>query len=132
MAPGYPARKLPKDGAAEATLRARTLTELYNQRPQWLLDAHRELDSAVAAAYGWTLDISDEDALKSLLALNRSRPAITERPKKVLPPSPEEARRAPQFKLPIAGGKHVQSGIQRVGPDKPATIIKRPTGRKSA
>ena len=28
------------------------------------------LDAAVAAAYGWDADISDEDALRELLALN--------------------------------------------------------------
>ena len=46
------------------------LTNLYNARPQWLTDAHDALDAAVAAAYGWPADISDEDALRELLALN--------------------------------------------------------------
>jgi hypothetical protein len=36
---------------AAAELRERTLTNLYNQRPQWLVHAHRNLDAAVAA---WT------------------------------------------------------------------------------
>jgi hypothetical protein len=54
-------------------LRERTLTNLYNQRPQWLADAHRDLDAAVAAAYGWAADISEEDALAKLLALNLAR-----------------------------------------------------------
>ena len=31
---------------------AHTLTNLYNARPQWLTDAHRVLDTAVAATYG--------------------------------------------------------------------------------
>ena len=31
----------------------RTLTNLYNQRPAWLDLAHRKLDEAVFAAYGW-------------------------------------------------------------------------------
>jgi hypothetical protein len=31
----------------------RTLTNLYNQRPAWLAQAHATLDAAVAAAYGW-------------------------------------------------------------------------------
>jgi hypothetical protein len=30
---------------------------LYNQRPQWLADAHCDLDAAVAAAYGWPADV---------------------------------------------------------------------------
>jgi type II restriction/modification system DNA methylase subunit YeeA len=70
---GYPDRILPKDTQAAAILRERTLTNLYNQRPQWLADAHRDLDVAVAAAYGWSADISEEDALAKLLELNLSR-----------------------------------------------------------
>jgi hypothetical protein len=66
-------------------LRERTLTNLYNQRPQWLLDADRDLDAAVAAAYGWPADISEEDALAKLLELNLSR-ASAEKSS----PAPEE------------------------------------------
>ena len=54
-------------------LRKRTLTSLYNDRPQWLADAHAALDAAVAAAYGWPANISDDDALRELLELNGSR-----------------------------------------------------------
>jgi type II restriction/modification system DNA methylase subunit YeeA len=72
---GYPDRILPKDAQAAMTLGNRTLTNLYNQRPQWLADAHRDLDAAVAAAYGWPADISEEDALARLLELNLSRAA---------------------------------------------------------
>jgi hypothetical protein len=75
-APGYPDRILPKDTVAVAKLRERTLTKLYNERPQWLADAHRDLDRAVAAAYGWPDDISDEDALTELLDLNLARTGI--------------------------------------------------------
>jgi type II restriction/modification system DNA methylase subunit YeeA len=57
IVPGYPDRILPIDAAAAKALRERTLTNLYNQRPQWLTDAHRDLDAAVAAAYGWSADI---------------------------------------------------------------------------
>jgi hypothetical protein len=49
------------------------LTNLYNERPQWLADVHRDLDAAVAAAYGWPADISEEDALARLLELNLAR-----------------------------------------------------------
>ncbi len=73
VVPGYPDRILPKDTVAAATLRERTLTNLYNQRPQWLIDAHR--DAAVAAAYGWPADISEEEALAKLLELNLARGA---------------------------------------------------------
>ena len=77
VVPGYPDRILPKDTVAAATLRERTLTNLYNQRPQWLIDAHRDLDAAVAAAYGWPADISEEEALAKLLELNLARAAAT-------------------------------------------------------
>ncbi|HEY0236436.1 MAG TPA: DNA methyltransferase [Afipia sp.] len=73
VVPGYPDRILPKNGEAAAILKKRTLTNLYNQRPQWLADAHRNLDATVAAAYGWPADISEEDALAKLLELNLSR-----------------------------------------------------------
>ena len=68
--PGYPKRLVPRDETAAKELKKRTLTNLYNARPQWLADAHAALDAAVAAAYGWDADISEEDALGKLLALN--------------------------------------------------------------
>jgi type II restriction/modification system DNA methylase subunit YeeA len=77
VVPGYPDRNLPKDTVAAVTLRERTLTNLYNARPQWLIDAHRDLDAAVAAAYGWPTDISEEDALAKLLELNLARTAAS-------------------------------------------------------
>jgi hypothetical protein len=60
-------------GASEAELKKRTLTNLYNQRPTWLDNAHRKLDDAVFDAYGWPNDLSDEDILSRLLALNLER-----------------------------------------------------------
>ena len=68
--PGYPKRPVPRDEAAAQELKKRTLTNLYNTRPQWLADAHAALDAAVAAAYGWPADISEHDALDALLAFN--------------------------------------------------------------
>ena len=68
--PGYPKRPVPRDETAAKELKKRTLTNLYNARPQWLADAHAALDAAVAAAYGWDADISEENALAALLALN--------------------------------------------------------------
>ncbi|HYO15103.1 MAG TPA: hypothetical protein VE685_18060 [Thermoanaerobaculia bacterium] len=44
-------------------LKQRTLTNLYNQRPTWLDLAHRKLDEAVFAAYGWDPGRGDEEAL---------------------------------------------------------------------
>lgn len=72
---GYPDRLLPKDEDAERQLKKRTLTNLYNARPAWLDMAHRELDAAVAAAYGWPADLSDEEILARLFALNQERAA---------------------------------------------------------
>jgi len=72
---GFPLRPVAKPGH-EAELKKRTLTNLYNARPAWLEHAHRELDAAVAAAYGWTdytPEMPDEEILKRLLALNLAR-----------------------------------------------------------
>lgn len=72
---GYPDRLLPRGDKAAAELKKRTLTNLYNQRPHWLDLAHKALDAAVAAAYGWPADLSDDEILSRLLALNRERAA---------------------------------------------------------
>ncbi len=40
-----------------------------------LKERHEELDAAVAAAYGWTPDLSDDDILTRLVALNKERAA---------------------------------------------------------
>ena len=69
--PGYPKRPVARDEAAAKELKRRTLTNLYNARPQWLADAHAALDATVAAAYGWDAEISEDNALAQLLALNQ-------------------------------------------------------------
>lgn len=61
------------EGISEADLKKRTLTNLYNARPTWLQNAHETLDGAVFAAYGWPQDLSDQDVLQNLLALNLER-----------------------------------------------------------
>ena len=53
VVPGYPDRIVPVSPKAATTLKTRTFTNLYNERPAWLDNAHRDLDAAVAAAYGW-------------------------------------------------------------------------------
>ena len=68
----YP-RLEPRDADCAAKLKKRTLTNLYNERPAWLDLAHKKLDAAVAAAYGWSADLSDEQILERLLALNLER-----------------------------------------------------------
>ncbi|HNB26545.1 MAG TPA: class I SAM-dependent DNA methyltransferase [Alphaproteobacteria bacterium] len=86
VVPGYPDRILPKDAKAAKILAKRTLTNLYNERPAWLDHAHKELDAAVAEAYGWPVDLSDEEILKRLFDLNQDRakaqgPAKERKPK---------------------------------------------------
>lgn len=66
-------RLVPRDDEAAATLKRRTLTNLYNQRPTWLDLAHRKLDEAVFAAYEWDPGLSDTEVLSRLLALNLER-----------------------------------------------------------
>lgn len=89
VTPGYPERVLSKNLAADDELRKRTLTNLYNQRPTWLADIHRDLDRAVAAAYGWPEALADraqpenpdaadrkaaeDEILKRLFDLNQER-----------------------------------------------------------
>ncbi len=76
--PGYPRRPVPCNAESATALKQRTLTKLYNARPAWLSHAHETLDAAVAEAYGWPVDISKDDTLAALLALNlkRSRAAV--------------------------------------------------------
>ncbi len=71
--PRFPVRRIPRNSDAAALLARRTLTALYNERPDWLVESHRELNEAVAAAYGWAPDIALEEALGELLSLNRER-----------------------------------------------------------
>ena len=66
-----------RDEEYEEKLRARTLTNLYNDRPTWLDLAHRKLDEAVFAAYGWPSDLDDAAILEKLLALNLARAAVS-------------------------------------------------------
>ena len=64
---------VPRDEAYSKQLQKRTLTNLYNERPAWLETAHRRLDAAVFAAYGWDPSTNDDEVLRELLALNALR-----------------------------------------------------------
>ncbi|MDP9359315.1 MAG: hypothetical protein M3R02_29325 [Chloroflexota bacterium] len=68
---------LDPEGADAATLKKRTLTNLYNDRPTWLGHAHARLDRAVWAAYGWDdpdpATTAEDTILARLLALNLER-----------------------------------------------------------
>jgi type II restriction/modification system DNA methylase subunit YeeA len=75
---GFPDCIVPRSESAAAELGERTLTNLYNQPRQWLLDAHAALDAAVADAYGWGDDwrggrLGEDEILGRLFELNRSR-----------------------------------------------------------
>ena len=80
VVPGYPDRILPVSPEAEAILKKRTLTNLYNARPAWLDHAHKALGEAVAEAYGWVDDwrsgtLTDDEILSRLFRLNQERAA---------------------------------------------------------
>ena len=87
----YP-RLEPRDADCAAKLKKRTLTNLYNERPAWLDLAHQKLDAAVAAAYGWPADLSDEQILEKLLALNLERAAEEAKAAKVKKPKISRAK----------------------------------------
>jgi len=70
----------PDDAPAEL-VQERTMTDLYNDtekdpRPKWLTNRHHAIDEAVAAAYGWPVDLSDDEILARLLALNLERAGV--------------------------------------------------------
>ncbi|MGF7163322.1 hypothetical protein FHS85_004985 [Rhodoligotrophos appendicifer] len=77
---GCPNRVLPKDEGAAKELKKRTLPNLYNALPQWLVNAYAALDAAVADAYSWGEDcrtgrLDDDESLSRLFALNQARSA---------------------------------------------------------
>jgi hypothetical protein len=81
--PGYPERILPVDEKAAAILRKRTLTNLYNERPAGPGYSLTRIPgrprpppaTAVAGAYGWPADLTDEQILEHLFKLNQTRAA---------------------------------------------------------
>jgi hypothetical protein len=77
---GFPLRPVAKAGF-EAELKKRTLTNLYNAMPAWLVNAHIAIDTAVATAYGWTdytPEMPDSEILARLLRLNEERSRMNE------------------------------------------------------
>ena len=65
-------RVVPKDADCAASLKQRTLTNLYNQRPAWLDRAHKS-STPPSSLLGWDSGIGDEESLKRLLRLNLDR-----------------------------------------------------------
>ncbi len=92
----YP-RLEPKDAECAAKLKRHTLTNLYNERPAWLDLAHRKLDAAVAAAYGWPANLSDEQLLERLLALNLERAAEEAKAAKVKQPKTQRGKQTDEL-----------------------------------
>src|SRR5688500_10289357 len=66
-------RWLNAEGLSEAEKKKRTLTNLYNARPTWLDLAHKRLDEAVFAAYGWKSGVSDEQTVEKMLSFKSER-----------------------------------------------------------
>jgi type II restriction/modification system DNA methylase subunit YeeA len=64
------------EAQGEGDFEPRTLTNLYNEYPKWLEDAHRKLNDAVLDAYGWPHDLSEDEIRAYLLALNLARSKI--------------------------------------------------------
>jgi hypothetical protein len=92
----YPRRE-PRDADCAAKLKKRTLTNLYNERPGWLDLTHKKLDAAVAAAYGWSAELTDEQILEKLLALNLERAAEEAKAATVRKPSASRTKRADEM-----------------------------------
>jgi hypothetical protein len=92
----YP-RLEPRDADCAAKLKKRTLTNLYNERPDWLDFAHKKLDAAVAAAYGWPVDLADEHILEKLLALNLERASEEAKSAKAKKPKTSRERRSDEM-----------------------------------
>jgi hypothetical protein len=87
----------PRDADCAAKLKQRTLTNLYNERPTWLDLAHNSLDVAVAAAYGWPADLTDEQILEKLLSLNLERAAEEAKAAKVKKPRTSRLKHADEL-----------------------------------
>lgn len=106
-----PSRFLARAEFAEQ-LKKRTLTNLYNDRPTWLEDAHRELDDAVARAYGWTdytPSMPEEPIVARLLKLNAARaPDLFTSTESHLAAVKIKATRKPALKAPATQESHIR------------------------
>jgi hypothetical protein len=81
-----------RDADCAAKLKDRTVTKLYNERPAYQDLAHKKLDAAVAAAYGFLADLTDEAILEKLLASNLERAAEEAKTAKVKKPKTTRAK----------------------------------------
>ena len=88
-----------------------------------LKEEHDKLDAAVAAAYGWPVDLADDDILARLVALNKQR-------------AQEEARGVvqwlrPDYQIPLLGTPKEKAELDLVGGEM-ATAVAQPKGPKPA
>jgi hypothetical protein len=58
------------EGGSDDQPRPRTLTNLYNEQPTWLRQAHERLNRTVHAAYGWPFPTTANEVLTRLVDLN--------------------------------------------------------------
>lgn len=72
VVPDFPRYVVARPGH-EKDLASRTLTKLYNERPEWLSTLHNDLDAAVAQAYGWEWPLTEDEILRRLFELNAAR-----------------------------------------------------------
>jgi type II restriction/modification system DNA methylase subunit YeeA len=91
----YPRLESRNDDCAKK-LAKRTLTNLYNERPTWLANAHAKLDVAIAHAYGFPVDLTDEQIVERLLALNQQR-TVNEEPATKKQPRGSRAKTGDEF-----------------------------------
>jgi hypothetical protein len=66
-----------REAALTSGVQPMDMTELYDLRDQggaaWLIALHQQIDIAVAAAYGWSANLSDNEILASLGELHQTR-----------------------------------------------------------
>ena len=98
----YPLRPVPRDEEAAKALKRRTLTNLYNARPRWLLDAHDQLDASVAAAYGWPNDVTETPIRGRLSSMRKDRNSTAlahqDRPRPMTKTNGRENNKRPAFR----------------------------------
>lgn len=96
-----------------------------------LRQIHDDLDVAVAAAYDWPVDLTDEQILERLVALNRERTAEERdgkvrwlRPEFQAPKEAAAAKRPEQLEaeLPVAAAKARKPSLPAALPDQVAAI----------
>ena len=126
---------------AEAALSA-TEKDVYEAGLVGVLrQIHDDLDGAVAEAYGWSADSSDEDILERLVALNHERAAEERagkvrwlRPEFQAPKAAKPARKAEQIEaeLVVAEGRTRKPRLPAALPEQVAAVRAALAGAEAA